>query len=221
MRYFYPYSTADGLFVGNSAHGPASLLLPELPAGFAYMVSVDAIDILSKRVDISVQPPPVPVPEPGIPMAPPDPWYPPVIDYQPPAPADDALQTWAWNATTKRWVSSPTVESFRRVKLAELKAAALAASESDITVQSVTFAADAATRAELAQELALFQAEGAGYSCDWQRADGTQITLTGAQVKGLLRAISTRLAGIRTRFRARRDSVAAATTQAAVEAIVW
>lgn len=31
-----------------------------------------------------------------------------VEDYQPPAPADDELRTWAWNADTKRWVASPT-----------------------------------------------------------------------------------------------------------------
>jgi hypothetical protein len=32
-----------------------------------------------------------------------------VVDCQPPAPADDELRTWAWNADTRRWVASPTV----------------------------------------------------------------------------------------------------------------
>ena len=31
-----------------------------------------------------------------------------VEDYQPPAPADDALRTWAWDEATRRWVASPT-----------------------------------------------------------------------------------------------------------------
>jgi hypothetical protein len=31
-----------------------------------------------------------------------------VEDYQPPAPADDELRTWAWNVDTRRWVASPT-----------------------------------------------------------------------------------------------------------------
>ena len=31
-----------------------------------------------------------------------------VEDYQPPAPADDELRTWAWDEATRRWVASPT-----------------------------------------------------------------------------------------------------------------
>jgi hypothetical protein len=31
-----------------------------------------------------------------------------VVDYQPPAPANDALRTWAWDADTRRWVASRT-----------------------------------------------------------------------------------------------------------------
>lgn len=31
-----------------------------------------------------------------------------VIDYQPPPPGDTDLEVWEWNASTKRWHSSPT-----------------------------------------------------------------------------------------------------------------
>lgn len=31
-----------------------------------------------------------------------------VIDWQPPAPPDDTLRTWAWNGGTRRWQASPT-----------------------------------------------------------------------------------------------------------------
>lgn len=31
-----------------------------------------------------------------------------LVAYQPPAPADDALQTWAWDAGQWRWVATPT-----------------------------------------------------------------------------------------------------------------
>lgn len=31
-----------------------------------------------------------------------------VVDWQPPAPADTDLQTWAWDATARRWLPTPT-----------------------------------------------------------------------------------------------------------------
>lgn len=31
-----------------------------------------------------------------------------VVDWQPPAPADDAIQTWAWDEASRRWLASPT-----------------------------------------------------------------------------------------------------------------
>jgi Phage tail assembly chaperone protein len=31
-----------------------------------------------------------------------------VIDWQPPAPADDELRTWAWDAAARRWLPQPT-----------------------------------------------------------------------------------------------------------------
>ncbi|RQO57964.1 hypothetical protein DBR47_14315 [Paucibacter sp. KBW04] len=52
-----------------------------------------------------------------------------LVDYQPPAPADDADQTWAWAATIRRWVSVPTQAALNRkaaepilAQLAELDA---------------------------------------------------------------------------------------------------
>lgn len=32
-----------------------------------------------------------------------------LVDYQPPAPADNEWQTWAWDEATRRWVASPTL----------------------------------------------------------------------------------------------------------------
>lgn len=31
-----------------------------------------------------------------------------VVPYQPPAPADDEMRTWSWDATQERWVPTPT-----------------------------------------------------------------------------------------------------------------
>jgi hypothetical protein len=123
--------------------------------------------------------------------------------------------------TTKTWTDPRSLVRVKELKAAELRAAAIAAANADLTVQTVTFSVSLEIRAELAQELALAQAEGAGYSLDWQRVDGTLITLTGAQVKGLLRAMSTRAGGIRSTLRAKLTAAAAAATKAEVNAITW
>jgi hypothetical protein len=40
--------------------------------------------------------------------------------YQPPAPADDELRTWAWDEETRRWVAQPTLEADKRRALADV-----------------------------------------------------------------------------------------------------
>jgi hypothetical protein len=45
-----------------------------------------------------------------------------VVDYQPPAPQDTALLTWAWSADTKRWLSTPTPEAINADAVAAVKA---------------------------------------------------------------------------------------------------
>jgi hypothetical protein len=122
---------------------------------------------------------------------------------------------------TKTWVDPRTLLQVKSTKRNELKSAALAAATADLTVSTVTFSVSLDIKAELAQELALAQAEGASYSLEWERADGTPITLTGAQVRGLLRAMSTRAANIRSTLRTKIAAVNAATTIAEVEAIEW
>jgi len=49
-----------------------------------------------------------------------------LVDWQPPAPADDALRTWAWHADAKRWLATPTqaavAADVRRERAARLAA---------------------------------------------------------------------------------------------------
>jgi hypothetical protein len=80
------YDTETGaLAAGRLTCSPAQLAA-NTPAGHAAIEG--RFDHLSQRVDIATGQ---------------------VVDYQPPAPGDDDLRTWAWNADTRRWVASPTV----------------------------------------------------------------------------------------------------------------
>jgi len=49
-----------------------------------------------------------------------------LMDYQPPAPPDSDLQTWAWDPESKRWIASPTVAGRKPALLAALERQMLA-----------------------------------------------------------------------------------------------
>ena len=135
----------------------------------------------------------------------------------PPRPSED----YEWDYSANVWIDPRTLAEHKALRRQYLKDAALAAANADLTVSTVTFAVSLDIRAELAQELALAQAEGASYSLEWERAGGTPITLTGVQVKNLLRAMSTRATGIRSTLRTKLAAVAAAATKAEVESVQW
>ena len=130
----------------------------------------------------------------------------------------------AWDNAAMAWVDLRALADIKAERGAQIRAAAAAANEENITVQNVTFKADAETRAELMQEALVAQmaiADGLSYSLDWERANGNGITLTAAQVKTLVRAINNRTAQIRVAARAKRQAIEAATSKAEVEAVTW
>lgn len=82
MRVWF-YDTATGRLTGDSYVGAD--LEGNTPAGCAAVEGVE--DWQAQRVDL----------ETGA-----------VVAWQPPAPGDDALRTWAWDASARRWLPSPT-----------------------------------------------------------------------------------------------------------------
>lgn len=47
-----------------------------------------------------------------------------LLDYEPPPPADTVAETWAWNASTRRWVATPTIAALRASAFAAIDLAA-------------------------------------------------------------------------------------------------
>lgn len=118
----------------------------------------------------------------------------------------------------------PSLQKLRKEKLRALVGAARANAQAEITVQGVAFRADDEARDELHRELLIAlaaQVDGQAYSLDWERADGTALSLSGAQTKGLVRAMRQRQAAIRAQLRTLRAQLSAAADAAAVAAIVW
>ena len=79
------YDSATGAIArGRITCSPAQLAANTPPG---HLPILGAFDPLCQRVDIATGQ---------------------VEFYQPPAPADDELRTWAWDAQTRRWIASPT-----------------------------------------------------------------------------------------------------------------
>jgi hypothetical protein len=93
---FHFYDEATGIFSGRYFIGPAHEAEQERPAGHG--VFVGAVDPRRVRVDLATGQ---------------------LVPHQPPAPSDDELQTWRWDAEAWRWVSEPTAAALARDARAE------------------------------------------------------------------------------------------------------
>lgn len=98
------YDTATGLFRAGVLTASPAQLAANTPPGWAALAG--RFDHLSQKVDIAAG---------GA--------SPVVIDYVPAAPADDALQTWAWDDRTKRWIATPTLAANKIARKAPVQAA--------------------------------------------------------------------------------------------------
>lgn len=130
--------------------------------------------------------------------------------------------TWRWSGT--RWQRVTTLAEVKAVKWAEIRAAAVAADQANITLGSHVLSADAESRVALFQQvqIALMAVQdGIAFSVDWEKADGTTVTLTANQVKTIVRAIDNRALQIKATARTVRAQIQAATTIEQVEAITW
>lgn len=90
------YRLSDGHFNGMRFEGPEQYLEPNIPPGCGAITGV--VDALSQRVDL----------ESGA-----------LVDWQPPAPADDEFRTFAWDAQLRRWIATPTAAALARDARAE------------------------------------------------------------------------------------------------------
>lgn len=93
--YFYDLKT--GALSGRALTGPAELVEANTPAGHG-AVEVPVGTVLNhraRRVDLQTGE---------------------VVPYQPPAPPDEELRSWAWDAEAERWLPVPTLAA-RRLEL--------------------------------------------------------------------------------------------------------
>lgn len=99
MKYSF-YRLGDGVLTGATFSGPAHMLQANTPAGCGALPG--AFDALARRVNLDTMQ---------------------VEPWQPPAPPDTELTTWAWDDATERWVAEPTAAAEQQRIAQELTAA--------------------------------------------------------------------------------------------------
>lgn len=221
MRKFHLYDLATGLFTGRTVLSDAGLPEPErvvtLPGGGQTTVPArpgiaipDGCGALEwpggqplrtdvRKVDVATGQ---------------------VVPYQPAAPAADAMQTWAWDATAERWQAVPTLAVIKRDAKQAMAAAWNTAREAGVTLGGKVAPTDAAawTRYLAIKQMA---ADGGWTDIPIPLLDGNFHLLTQAQAGALWTALKDMERTLLARLKARVESIAAATTAAEVSAIVW
>ncbi len=97
MTEWHFYALATGLLIpGRHFTGSADDALLNAPEGHAPIAGVT--DAMSQRLDLELGQ---------------------LVDYQPPAPPDDALRTWRWDETARRWLITPTLHARQQAARAE------------------------------------------------------------------------------------------------------
>ncbi len=147
-----------------------------------------------------------------------------LIDYQPPGPGDDALQTWAWNTSIKRWESSPTLLASQNAKWATIKAARAAAVAAPVVWDGSAFDADPASRAAIASAATaalIADADAASFSVDWTLADNSARTLSSAEIQAVAAAMAASADAAQTIGQGLRASIYAATNTTELPGITW
>ena len=198
------YDPATGVMLRRKFIGSASQLAANTPPGYA-AIRVD-LDPLSQRVAVELPPD-----EDGSLQ---------VVDYQPPAPPDDQWQTWAWDAETKRWESSPTLAAVKSDRRQAMAAAYEAARQAGVTVGTkvAPTTPDAWTRYLVIRQMA---AEAGWVDVPIPLVDGTFELLTVTKAQALWAALKTLERDTLARLRDRVEAINAAATADAVAAVVW
>lgn len=121
---------------------------------------------------------------------------------------------WSINATG----SSAFLPGLRKLKIASLTESSLAAEYEDITYDALVWAADDSSRYLLTQALAVGSVPVGMY---WRDVDGVPHDVTYAYLQGLALKMAERALAIDTQLTSKMAIVEAASTAAAIRAVVW
>lgn len=195
------YDLATGAIAPGAMICTAAQVAANTPEGCAAIVG--RFDPLSQRVDLATGQ---------------------VVDWQPPAPPDDELQTWAWDATARRWVAQPTLTALKVDARERIKAAREAAvSEPKVTAYGI-FDATLEARSNLAGVVAMAQTAaklGLPSTVSYTLADNTRPEFTLEQLEYAALQVGAQVQACYDHAEALFQQIEAATTAEQLDAVQW
>lgn len=222
------YDLMTGILSSHYYIGPTDLIAQNTPPGTLPVEGVT--DAPSQRVDIvatAAMAPPATYIDPirGRTFAtPPALLQAVIIDYQPPAPPDDTMQSWAWDTVTKRWRSVATFAALQSQKWTVIKAERDVALNAPLLTVFGTFDSDLVSRANIAGAVALAQTLASAsppFAITYTLADNTSVTLDGPSMVNVGLALGAKVQAAFARARALRLQIESATTSTTLDAITW
>lgn len=192
-HHFYRLDT--GLFTGATYAGESGALAANTPAGCGSISGV--VDRLAQRVDLQS----------GA-----------IIDWKPPAPADNTNRTWTWDAGSKRWLPVSTLTAVKADKWEQIKAERAVRLSGTFTAGGKVFHIDqeGLNAAAAAASRAVGQ-----FSRRWALADNSLVTLNAVQIIALADACVAAVAAVFDTSFTLRTQILAATAKQQVDAISW
>jgi hypothetical protein len=147
-----------------------------------------------------------------------------LIDYQPPSPGDDALQTWSWNIASSRWISTPTLLAEQNAHWEKIKTIRSLAIAEPVIWDASTFDADPASRAAItaaACAALIADADAASFSVAWTLANNTVRTLSSTEIQAVATAMTASSEAAQTTSQSLRTAIYATTDISQLPGIAW
>lgn len=114
----------------------------------------------------------------------------------------------------------PTLDELKADKLDELKAERDSKEVEPIEYNGNSFDYDEKARDRINAAIIALETAGEGASLEWTAADNTDVTVTAADLKGIISAVAVRSNALHVAYRAAKEQVAAAQSKEDLEAIV-
>jgi hypothetical protein len=195
------YDKTTGIFTGTKLSCADQYLQQNVPSGMSPMAG--DYDDLSQRVDLAT----------GA-----------VINYQPPAPLNDTMQTWAWDVPTMRWASSPTIAALQANAWTRITASRDAVIDAPLVSPYGTFDSYAEARGNIANAVLLAQtltSVGQLVAIAYTLADNSVVTLNLAMIVTVGLLLGAKVQTARGTATGLRTLINAATTAQQLDAIIW
>lgn len=117
--------------------------------------------------------------------------------------------------------ADPTLEEVKAAKVAELKEKRDAEEVEPIAYGGNNYDYDDKARDRINAAIIALDVQGEGASIEWTTADNTNVSVTAADLRGVIAAVAVRSNALHVKYRELKEAVEGCTDKAGVEAVAW